>query len=133
MLPMMMCPPTSLRRRLLLGRSHEAACKGGGERLTVFLRVGIVEANASPARSEAAGWLVSADPLSMIARTMAGRLRGRRPYQGGAAYHWSRLANNGEQYTGGESVRHNDLVIILILFIYLSQSEALVPVFIPGG
>jgi hypothetical protein len=47
MLPMMMRPPTSLRRRRLLGRSQEAACKGGGEDLADFLRAGIVEANAS--------------------------------------------------------------------------------------
>ena len=31
MLPMMMSPPTSLRRRRLLGRSQEAVCEGGGE------------------------------------------------------------------------------------------------------
>jgi hypothetical protein len=38
MLPMMMRPPTSLRRRRLLDRSQEAVCEGGGEHLADLLR-----------------------------------------------------------------------------------------------
>jgi hypothetical protein len=49
MLPMMMRPPTSLRRRRLLGRSQEPVCEGGGEPLADLLRAGIVDANDRPA------------------------------------------------------------------------------------
>src|ERR1700726_2738568 len=42
MLPTMMRPPTSLRRRRLLGRSQEAVCEGGGDHLSDVLRVGHV-------------------------------------------------------------------------------------------
>jgi hypothetical protein len=49
MLPMMMRPPTSLRRRRLLGRSQEAVCEGGGEHLADLLRASIVDANDRPA------------------------------------------------------------------------------------
>jgi hypothetical protein len=38
MLPMMMRPPTSLRRRRLLGRSQEAVREGGGEHLADLLQ-----------------------------------------------------------------------------------------------
>ena len=37
-LPMMMRPPTSLRRRRLLGRSQEAVCEGGVKHLADLLR-----------------------------------------------------------------------------------------------
>src|SRR5712664_2983938 len=46
MSPMMMSPPTSLRRRRLLGRSQEAVCEGEGEHLPICL--GIVDANDRP-------------------------------------------------------------------------------------
>jgi hypothetical protein len=37
MLPMMLRVPTSLRRRRLLGRSHEARCEDGDEHLPQFV------------------------------------------------------------------------------------------------
>jgi hypothetical protein len=37
MLAMMMSPPTSLRRRRLLGRGQEAVCEGEGEHLADLL------------------------------------------------------------------------------------------------
>jgi hypothetical protein len=38
MLPMMMYPSTSFRRRRLLGRGQDAVCEGGGEHLADLLR-----------------------------------------------------------------------------------------------
>lgn len=55
MLPTMMRPPTSLRRRRLLGRGQATVCEGGGKHLADLFRAGIVEAIAareSPALRE---------------------------------------------------------------------------------
>jgi hypothetical protein len=49
-LPIMMRPPTPLRRRRLLGRSQKAVCEGAGEHLTDLLPV----ASKGPARSQLA-------------------------------------------------------------------------------
>jgi hypothetical protein len=49
MLPMMMRPPTSLRRRQLLGRSQQAVCEGGVKHLADLRRTSIVDANDRPA------------------------------------------------------------------------------------
>jgi hypothetical protein len=49
MLPMMMRPPMSWRRRRLLDRSQEAVCEGGVKHLADLLRASIVDANDPPA------------------------------------------------------------------------------------
>jgi hypothetical protein len=50
-LPMMMRPPTSLRRRRLLGRSQEAACEGGVKHLADLLRAKMRRAQLETANS----------------------------------------------------------------------------------
>ena len=83
MLPMMMRPPTSLRRRRLLGRSQEAVREGGGEHLADLLRTSIVDANDRPAiaarGSPAFSSLYSHEaserlPLSVLQRSHASAL-----------------------------------------------------------
>jgi hypothetical protein len=50
-LPMMMRPPTSLRRRWLLGRSQEAVCEGGVKHLADLLRAKMRRAQLETANS----------------------------------------------------------------------------------
>jgi hypothetical protein len=99
MLPMMMRPPTSLRRRRLLGRSQEAVCEGGDEHLADLLRASIVDANDRPviaARgSPAFSSLYSHEaskrlPLSVLQRSHASAYRRQRAALGPGRI-WSRV------------------------------------------